>query len=340
MAKSASTSWRSRAARLAAAIPLGGLHPAGVAWAGNRPAREGWAVAVSGGADSLCLLLLLWAHWPARRRRLCVLHFDHRLRGAASRGDARFCRGVCRGLGLAMVGGEWAGARPSASEGEARDARFAFFEREMRARRIRVLWLGHQQDDVAESLFMRLARGSGAAGLAAPRPLQAGPRGRRHVRPLLDLKKSEIVGALRASRVPWREDASNVRADFFRNRVRRHVLPAWRDAAGRDALAGAARAREFLEEDDDALEAWVDKLDPVTPKGELALSRLAGRPRAVVRRALHRWLLAQPRAGVLSRRGFEELLAAVQAARSGRRSLGSKGFAVIRGKRLRFERTA
>jgi tRNA(Ile)-lysidine synthase len=294
-------------------------------------------VAVSGGADSLCLLLLLWAHWPDHRPRLRVLHFDHRLRGASSRADARFCERIGRALGLPVSGGEWPGARASASEGEARAARFAFFEREMRAHRIRVLWLGHQQDDIAESLLMRLARGSGTAGLAAPRPLQAGQGGRRHVRPLLDLKKSELTAALRAARIPWREDASNVRADFFRNRVRRQVLPAWRDAAGRDALAGAAHARELLEQDDDALEAWVDALRALTPKGDLALNRLAGRPRAVVRRALHRWLLAQPRAGELSRRGFDELLAAVQAARPGRRSLGAKGFAVIRGKRLRFE---
>jgi tRNA(Ile)-lysidine synthase len=311
-----------------------------VAWAAARPARESWAVAVSGGADSLALLLLLWAHWPDRRRRLRVLHFDHRLRGAASRGDARFCQQVARGLGLAIAAGEWSDARLAASEGEARTARFAFFEHEMRARRGRVLWLGHQQDDIAESLLMRLARGSGTAGLAAPRPLQAGPGGRRHVRPLLDLKKSELTAALRAARIPWREDASNVRAEFFRNRIRREVLPAWQEAAGRDALAGAARARELLEQDDDALEAWVDALRPLTPKGELALNRLAGRPRAVVRRALHRWLLAQPRAGELSRRGFDELLAAVQAGRPGRRSLGADGFAVIKGKRLRFERTA
>jgi tRNA(Ile)-lysidine synthase len=336
-APAASQSWRTRAARLAAAVPRSRLHPAVVAWADGRSAREPWAVAVSGGADSLSLLLLLWAHWPGRRRRLRVLHFDHRLRGAASRADARFCERVGRALGLPVAAGEWAGARPSASEGEARAARFAFFEREMRARRIRVLWLGHQQDDIAESLLMRLARGSGTAGLAAPRPLQAGPGGRRHVRPLLDLKKSELTAALRAARIPWREDASNVRADFFRNRVRRQVLPAWQEAAGRDALAGAARARELLEQDDDALEAWVDALGPLTPKGELALNRLAGRPRAVVRRALHRWLLAQPRAGELSRRGFDELLAAVQARRAGRRSLGANGFAVIRGQRLRFE---
>jgi tRNA(Ile)-lysidine synthase len=334
------SSWRSRAESLGAALPASRLHPAVVAWANARPARESWAVAFSGGADSLALLLLLWALWPGRRRRLRVLHFNHRLRGAASRADARFCRRVCRGLGVTLVSGEWADAPAAASEAAARTARFAFFERALRARRTRILWLGQQQDDIAETILMRLARGSGTAGLAAPRPLQSAAGGRRHVRPLLTLDKAALLAALRAAGIPWREDASNAGDDFFRNRIRRAVLPAWRRAARRDALAGAARARELLEEDDDALETWVDALQPLTVRSELALHRLAGRPRAIVRRALHRWLAAQPKAGDLARPGFEALLAAVVAGRPTRQSLGREGFAVIRGRRLRFEKAA
>jgi tRNA(Ile)-lysidine synthase len=336
--KRPSRSWRSRAESLAAALPRSRLHSAVAAWADARPARESWAIAFSGGADSLCLLLLVWALWPRRRRQLRVLHFDHRLRGAAARADARFCREVCRGLGVAFVGGEWTEAPAGASEAGARTARFAFFERAMRARRTRVLWLGHQQDDIAETFLMRLARGSGTAGLAAPRPVHRAAGGRLHVRPLLALEKSAVTAALRAAGIPWREDASNAGDDFFRNRIRRAVLPAWRRAARRDAMAGAARSRELLEEDDDALEAWVAALRPLTARSELALSRLAGRPRAIVRRSLHRWLGAQPLAGELSRQGFEALLAGVVAARPTRHSLGANGFAVIRGQRLRFER--
>jgi tRNA(Ile)-lysidine synthase len=70
----------------------------------------------------------------------------------------------------------------------------------------------------------------------------------------------------------------------------------------------------------------------------LDLRRLAGRPRAITRRALHRWLLAQPSAGGLSRQGFAALLAAAERGRPTRHSLGAKGFAVIRGGRLQFER--
>ena len=338
--------WRTRAQALAALLPKDRLHPRVLAWAEARPAGERWAVALSGGADSLCLLLLLFAHWPGRRPALGALHFNHRLRGASARGDEAFCRKVCRALGVAYASGIWRGAPASASEAAARAARFDFFGQEVKRGRRRALWLGHHQDDIAETLLMRLARGSGTGGLAAPRPLQAGPGDYARVRPLLTLKKTEIVGALRAAGIPWREDASNRNDDFFRNRIRRRVLPGWaRAAAGRDALAGAANSRELLEEDDEALEAWTEQLAALTPGGRLNLAKLQGRPRAVVRRALHRWLLAQKGAGRLSRHGFAGLLAMVEAGPTGparpravkRYSLGADGFAVIRGKWLRFE---
>ena len=325
--------WKRSAAELAAVLPPARLHPAVRAWAATHGRRATWVVAFSGGADSLALLLLLWAHWPARRGRLRALHFNHRLRGAESRGDAAFCRKVCAALGVKFVADEWREARPGASEAEARAARLAFFERHAR-----VLWLGHQQDDIAESMLMRLARGSGTAGLAAPRPVQARPGGRVHLRPLLTLKKSEIVKTLRAAGVSWREDSSNARGTFFRNRVRRAVLQRWAEAAQRDALAGAALSRELLEEDDAALEAWLDALHPLTAADSLALRKLAGRPRALWRRALHRWLLRQLRAGDLARQGFETLLVAIERGTPTRHSLGREGFAVIRDGVLRFER--
>lgn len=328
--------WPAIAGRLAAALPRERLHARAVA-AGE--ARRGpWAVAFSGGADSLALLLLLWAHWPRRRAQLVALHFDHRLRGRESTADARFCRDVCAALGVRLRVGEWREAHRGASEAGARAARHAFFARELTALRSRTLWLAHQQDDIAETMLMRLARGSGAGGLAAPRPVQPMPGGRVHLRPLLTLKKSELLAALRAAGATWREDSTNARPDFLRNRIRGVVMPPWLEAsAGRDALAGAALSRERLEEDDAALDAWSAEIAPLARDRSLALEPLAGRPRALWRRALHRWLLVQPHGSDLSRQGFEQLLAAVERGVSTRFSLGANGFAVIRRGVLRFE---
>jgi tRNA(Ile)-lysidine synthase len=103
----------------------------------------------------------------------------------------------------------------------------------MAARGAVVLWTGHQKDDIAETLLMRLARGAGPAGLAAPRPVSLRDDGRIFLRPLLTLGKSELAGALADAGLNWREDATNATRDHFRNRIRYEVLPRWQDAAFR-----------------------------------------------------------------------------------------------------------
>ena len=338
--------WPVVATALAAQLSHTKLHPAAMLRAlaehrraqrrGGRSSR--WAVAFSGGADSLALLLIFWAEGPGRwGRDFVVLHYNHRLRGRASAADARFCQGLCRSLGLRCVVGTWRKAHKGAGEAEARTARHAFFAREMKQRGCRLLWLAHQQDDIAESMLMRLARGSGTAGLAAPRPVQATGDGRLHLRPMLTLKKAQIVAALGKAGAEWREDASNAGQNFFRNRVRLRVVPAWHKAAARDAIGGAALARALLEEDDTALEAWLDRLAPLK-RGMLDLHVLADAPRAVARRALHRWFLAVRPQTDLSRQGFELLLEAVIRGTATRFSLGRSGFAVIRNGKLAFRK--
>lgn len=329
--------WSAKATKVGELLPRTRLHPAVLRWLeGHRPAGS-WGVAFSGGADSLALLLVLWAHWPEARDKLLVLHFNHRLRGRESTADEKFCGRVCAALGVRLRVGQWSGRHRGASEAEARAARHSFFARELKRDNSRLLWLAHQQDDIAESMLMRLARGSGTAGLAAPRPVQPVADRRVNLRPLLTLKKQELTRALSVAGIKWREDSSNVGQDFFRNRIRRAVLPAWLNAAQRDARAGAALTRELLEEDDMALEFWLDRLAPLK-RGVLDVRALVGVPQAVVRRALHRWILAARPKTDLSRQGFELLLAAVRRGKSTRFSLGATGFAVIRQGKLAFKK--
>jgi tRNA(Ile)-lysidine synthase len=338
------SSWPAVATRLAAAIPRERLHPAVLAWAEKQPVNARWAVALSGGADSVALLLLLWAHWPERRERLLALHFDHRLRGRASTGDARFCGTLCRALGVSLATGRWTD-RPAlrsaapVPEAAARAARIGFFTTELRRRRTTALFLGHHRDDVAETMLMRLARGSGTGGLAAPRPVHVQEAlGRTHLRPLLTLDKSALAAALDAAGASWREDASNGSAAHLRNRVRADLIPAWRSAAaepGRDALGGLALSRDLLEEDADALDAWAAKVMRFDVRGDLALAPLRGAPKAVLRRVLHQWLGSVPAKTDLNRVGFNGLLALVASGLEGRQSLGARHFAVVRRGRLR-----
>jgi tRNA(Ile)-lysidine synthase len=334
--------WRGAAESLAAVISRAHLHPEVSRWADSRSraARGPWCIAFSGGADSLALLLLIWAHWPRHRSQIIALHFNHRLRGVDSGNDVRFCRTVCAGLGVRFRSDSWrrpASGAEGASEANAREARFEFFRAHQRRADARALWLGHQKDDIAESMLMRLARGSGAAGLSAPRPVQVFREGWVHVRPLLGLTKLEIEKTLSEIAISWRKDSTNAEADYLRNRIRNRVLPVWKEATGpRDAVAGAMLSRAYLQEDDDALELWVERIR--AQRGlTVDLRALEGTPRAVVRRVLQRWRVSLGhRAGDLSRQGFEALLDAVERGAATRLSMGKTGFARIRDFRLSY----
>ena len=185
------------------------------------------AVAVSGGADSVYLLCALWAD-EALRPRLRVLHFDHRVRGEASAEDARFVAALCATLAVPCVVGVRAG-QGMASEAELRAGRDAFFAQQRASLGFEILCTAHHLDDVVENMLLRLARGAGLAGLAAPRVIQTFHDGHRRWRPLIQagLDKPALLAGLRAAGIPWREDATNLLPIAARNRVR-----AWLAAGG------------------------------------------------------------------------------------------------------------
>ena len=289
----AGTDWRKKALALAELFPAEPFREMLAAL--RRDAPPPLAAACSGGADSLCALLLTWAHADAvTRERLVVLHFDHAAR-AESAADADFVRGVAEALGAECVVGRRrvsAGEKP-AVEAALRAARLEFFAREMRARGAEVLVQGHQRDDVAETALMRLARGAGTDGLAAPRAFSRQADGRVFARPLLDFPKARILDALRACGIPWREDSTNAGTDFFRNRVRNVVLPALRKAA---PFENIACSRRLAEEDADALDFFAEKfLREHRGERHFAVSPMAETPLfpAVVRRAMRKIFAAK-----------------------------------------------
>src|ERR1017187_7509071 len=180
------------------------------------------AIAVSGGADSVCLLHVLRNLAPRWNLTLSVLHINHNLRGDASRADADFVRSLAapldppfplHGLDLATT--------PGNLEQSARNARLAFFHEGLARGLATRIALGHTRSDQAETVLFRFLRGSGATGLAAIRPVTD----RGIVRPLIEIERPEIVRFLRGRSIPWREDATNATLDFARNRIRHQLLP-------------------------------------------------------------------------------------------------------------------
>ena len=253
------------------------------------------AVACSGGADSLAALLLTWASFPETRKNLCVLHYDHAVR-ATSAEDAAFVRKVCRALEIEYAAERRKETDDVHSEAELRKLRLDFFKREMDSRKIAVLIQGHQRDDIAENMLMRLTRGSGTEGLAAPRKLSRQADGRIFVRPLLDISKETLLDALRRCGIPWCEDSTNAENEYFRNRIRNRVLPELREAA---PFENIARSRKLLEEDADALDFFAEqalgKIRYLTSDSEVRREStndccLSHFPKAVVRRCLRKIL--------------------------------------------------
>jgi tRNA(Ile)-lysidine synthase len=200
---------------------------------------------VSGGPDSLCLLEAL-----VRLRRLfgidlAVFHLDHGLRtGSAT--DAAYVRrrAASHGLPCHLTTPSGAPAAGDSVERWAREQRRAAGAR-IAAETGADRWaLGHTMDDRAETVLLALVRGWGLDGLTGIEPV-AGPI----VRPLLDIRRTETVGACRALRLRPRIDPTNDDTAYLRNAIRREVLPALTAATGRDVVPTIARTSELLRAD-------------------------------------------------------------------------------------------
>ena len=260
----------------------------------SAPASSGpVAVAVSGGVDSVYLLCALWAD-ETLRPRLRVLHFDHRVRGEASAEDARFVAALCVSLAVPCVVGVREG-QGMASEAELRASREAFFAQQRASLGCDLVCTAHHLDDVVENALMRLARGAGLAGLAAPRVLQSFRDGHRRWRPLIQagIDKRALLAGLRCAGIPWCEDATNLLPIAARNRVRAWLAAGGVEAMGEGYAQGFARSARLLGEAQVALAQWAHELGCVVgPEGAMPVAALQGRPPALIQECLRAFLHA------------------------------------------------
>jgi tRNA(Ile)-lysidine synthase len=243
-------------------------------------------VGVSGGADSVALLLTLLTLAPAWRLTLRVLHVDHGLR-QDSAADAEFVRRLGERLAVPV---EVAVVRVGSGslEAAARAVRHAALDAAAeRAGAARVA-LGHTADDQAETVLMRLIEGTGLRGLAGI-PLVRG----RFIRPLIDVRHREAVEALQAAGLPWVEDPSNDDPKFFRNRVRHELLPLLGAAYDADIVTRVTAVARAARRSVDDLEAMAAReLDRLAERGATALTlsraALAALPPGVAAEVLRR----------------------------------------------------
>jgi tRNA(Ile)-lysidine synthase len=248
--------------------PVGGT--VGPLVAGPTDSAGPAALAVSGGADSVALLVL------ARRAGLeCVaIHVDHGLR-PGSAAEAEVVAEAAARYGAAFEARQVAVAPGSDLEARARRARYDALPSGVLT--------GHTMDDQAETVLIALLRGAGVDGLAGMRARPT-TRDERPSRPLLGLRRSETEALCAAEGLTPVCDPTNHDSRFQRNRIRHEVLPLLADVAGRDLVPVLARQAELLAADAELLETWSTAVDPTDARS------LRTAPVALARRAIRRWL--------------------------------------------------
>ncbi len=265
-------------------------------------------VAVSGGADSIALLLALDELIKSKKLnlKLIVAHLNHRLRGQASDADARWVSKFSRGLEHKFIGGR-ADVKKLATgdnlEQAARRARYDFLKKTANSHKAKLILTAHTMDDQAETVLLNLLRGSGTDGLAGIDPVRKIDSNSNLIlsRPLLGwAKRSDTESYCRARGIDFRVDEMNADEAFARVRVRTQLLPLMKTFNPKVEEA-ISRTAEILRDDNAALERaaarlieYSDATGSNSNQKQTAiradLLRIA-RP-AVRKRALRQWLAA------------------------------------------------
>ena len=285
-------------------------------------------VAVSGGLDSCVLLELLREVSAAAELELTIGHVNHQLRGDASESDERFVVERAADAGLPILVrrvdpeqlrvGCSSRVRPTLEEA-ARTLRRGALVDMADASDARWILTAHHAGDQAETVLLRLLRGTGPEGLAAMAPVSADGR---WVRPLLAVDPARLQAYAARNGVEWREDASNENRDFARNRLRHEVLPRLAEGFNPQILRALGNLADAQRED----ARWIDTLVDSAAKGRIeegtkligmALEGWDALPDALAHRLARRALVAAGLQRHLTRTHLERVVAFL---RRGRRA--------------------
>ncbi len=243
------------------------------------PPDERVLVAISGGADSLALLLALH-----EKREIGAAHVNHGLRGQESDEDERFVVALCRDLNVPIVTRRVQIALKNGrfSENEARVARYKALRETADATGCSIIATGHTANDVLETVLLNLARGATVSGLAGIAPCRVLDAQVRVVRPILSATRTQTENLCRAANIVWREDSSNANRELKRNRVRHEIVPLLCevgnknvDVLARQSWSAAQLWRDDLQYLDEAAKALLHSLEVRTRPNVLTLDGLA-----------------------------------------------------------------
>jgi tRNA(Ile)-lysidine synthase len=214
-------------------------------------------VGVSGGSDSVALLLILKEICRQQGIRLAVAHFNHCLRGPESDRDEQFVAELARRLDLPFFSGREDVAAVARVqrwnlEDAARRLRYGFFDSLITDGRMGRVAVAHTADDQAETVLARIVRGTGPTGLSAIYPVNG-----KIVRPLLEVRRQELRGYLKDLGQEWREDATNYDRSRLRSRLRHEVLPDLQREISPAVVNHLGRLAKMAREDEAFWEAFI-----------------------------------------------------------------------------------
>ena len=205
-------------------------------------------VGVSGGADSVALLLVLDELRKKRNISMHIVHVNHGIRGEAADQDERYVQKLCEERELSFesvrVNVPAYVKEQKVSEEEAgRELRRKAFQNAMKSHNGTKIALAHHQEDNAETFFLNLARGSKLKGLGGIYPVKG-----EYIRPLLCVERKEIEAFLKERNVKYCMDATNLEDTYMRNRIRNHVIPYFHDHINGKTVEHMNAAMEYLRE--------------------------------------------------------------------------------------------
>ena len=234
-------------------------------------------VAVSGGADSLALADLLYNVRQRFKLQLCIAHYEHGLRGQASLDDAEFVKKFAENLNVKFFcehGNvkQFAAENKLSIETAARKLRYNFLNRIKRDLNFDAIALAHHADDQAETILMRLLRGSTSAGLSAMKFSVDTEDYGLLIRPLLRFKKVELESYCAARGIVPRIDATNFETDATRNKIRLELLPAL-EKFNPNIIDTLCRLGEVTADESDFINFEVEKIFPRVVTNQLEILR-------------------------------------------------------------------
>lgn len=259
----------------------------------NEVSHQPVVVGVSGGADSVALLLALQNLSLEFRLTLTVAHFDHRIR-ASSADDAEWVRQLAAQWKLPYEIGRAEDTEASADsrEATARQRRYQFLTNVVQQRQAAWLAVAHTRDDQVETVLHHIARGTGLRGLMGIPAIRRLTDASRIMRPLLDVSREDVLTFLAERGQEFRQDETNAQTVYTRNRIRHEVLPYLRKTLNPqidEALLRLALQTRLAEE---ALESAAHQIlkEAVTDQSpqtvRLKLAALSAVPQAVLTTAL------------------------------------------------------